>query len=56
MDRKKLTEAILNHYRDYASDRDANFREALKRIGDMDLVVLAMKMGIDTDKISEVKS
>jgi len=52
MDRMKLMDAIAAAFqRSGALDQRIAVREMLKRIPDMDLIVLAQQMDIDTDAL-----
>lgn len=52
MDRMKIIEAIVAEgLKRGVTDVMGMMKESLKRIGDMDLIVLAQEFGIDTDAI-----
>lgn len=52
MDRKKIMEAIVRKFNESnAPHQEDQLRDALKRIPDMDLVVFAQEIGIDTDAV-----
>lgn len=54
MDRTKVMQAVMNVFRQQTSASEAYFKESLKRIPDMDLIVLANQMGVDTDALLAV--
>lgn len=53
MDRAKLMEAILKRYNDFGpKDQKEAVYSMLKRIGDMDLIVFAEEIGVDTAAVA----
>mgnify|MGYP001569004737 CR=1 FL=1 len=57
MDREKIVEAILAIYRKQSNTAQMEmYRNALKHIGDSNLIVLAQNIGVDTDAVLEVLS
>lgn len=52
MDRKKLVDAILAVFRKQGQrSQEQILNETLRRVGDMDLIVLAQELDIDTDAL-----